>query len=437
MRPGRRAESPGLRVDEPPQNPPGVVLDCVISYEKARPIFVVGSVRSGTSAIMNALREGAGIKGFNEGNFAHMLPALIEAVERHFSRFRAPGDANKRPTMVANLPASVVINGIKNVFGAAFVRTFGEGRWLDKTPGGKSMVRACPVLLEIFPHARFIFCKRRGVENVLSRQRKFPDVSFINHCRSWADTMQEWHAVRESLGASFLEIDQRDMAIDPAGVASRVGGFIGLSQAEGEAVRAALSAVRLEQTRPVQDSAYIDLEESGWTAEEKSIFVDTCGEAMRAYDYPLGAAGAGDRAVFNFFVTDAETVVQKRNLPFGRKGFAALDRQRFAIYPNGTEAAPAAVCYRSIDMTSFRRFSTRIRIAGKAEGAVMFRVAIEDGSAVLFAEEKAITGEGGQNWRIELPRLSGAHEVVLSNWIVGCPVAQPSIRAIWMNAKLT
>jgi hypothetical protein len=389
---------------------------------------------------MNALREGAGIKGFNEGNVAHLLPALIEAVERHFARFRPPGDPGRRPTMVANLPASVVVNGIKNVFGAAFMRTFGEGRWLDKTPGGKSMVRACPVLREIFPRARFIFCKRRGVENILSRQRKFPDVAFVNHCRNWAETMMEWHAVRESLGASYVEVDQRDMALDPAGVALRLGGFLELSETELEAVRAALSAVRLEQTRPAQDSSYIDIEDTGWTAEEQGIFVEMCGDAMRAYDYPLGATGhAPDRSEFRFFVTDAERAVQKRNLPFGRRGFVALDPHRFAIHPNGTEAAPAGVSYRSIDLTPFREFSSRIRIAGKAGGAVMFRFSIERGAgnSVVFAEERTVTGEGAQSWTIELPRLAGQYDVVLSNWIAGCTTAQPAIRALWMNAKLS
>ena len=428
-----------LRVEESLQDRLGIVLDHVVSYDTAHPIFIVGSVRSGTSAMMNALREGAGIKGFNEGNFAHLLPALIEAVESHFERFRSPGDARTRPTMVANLPARVVINGIKNVFGAAFIRTFGEGRWLDKTPGGKPMVNACPVLREMFPHARFIFCKRRGVENILSRQRKFPDAAFVNHCRSWAETMTEWHAVRGSLGTSYMEVDQRDMAIDPAGVASKLGSFLDLSEAESDAVRASLSAVRLEQTRPAQDSSYIDVEETGWTPEEKSIFVDTCGDAMRAYDYPLGASGhAADRTDFHFFVSHAEGAVQKRNLPFGRRGFVALDRHRFAIYPNGTDATPAAVIYRSIDMTSFRRFSSRIRIAGKVEGTVMFRFSIEQGvnNSVVFAEERAVAGEGAEKWNFQLPRLSGVHDVVLSNWIAGGTMAQRSIRAIWMNAKL-
>lgn len=69
----------------------------------------------------------------------------------------------------------------------------------------------------------------------------------------------------------------------------------------------------------------------------------------------------------------------------------------------------------------------------------MFRLSIEQGlgNSVVFAEEKAIAGEGTQNWRVDLPRLSGVHDVVLANWVAGHPVAQPSIRAIWMNAKLT
>src|SRR5687767_11132337 len=153
----------------------------VVRYPAAVPIFVVGSVRSGTSAMMHALRDGAGIRGFNEGVLAQLMPVLLAAIGNHYGTF------NQKPTtMLGSVPREFLENGIKNLFGRAFVETMGTGRWLDKTPGGAPMINACPTLLEIFPEAKFIFCKRRGVENVLSRQRKFPGRSVEAHCEGWA-----------------------------------------------------------------------------------------------------------------------------------------------------------------------------------------------------------------------------------------------------------
>src|SRR5688572_12819149 len=123
--------------------------------------------------MMAALRDGAQIRGFNEGVLAHLLPTLMSDVQQHYLRH------NEKPsTMLGSVPEEFLTTGIKNLFGRAFIETMGTGRWLDKTPGGAKIVETCPSLLEIFPNATFIFCKRRGIENVLSRQNKFKGGNF-------------------------------------------------------------------------------------------------------------------------------------------------------------------------------------------------------------------------------------------------------------------
>src|SRR3954468_4848303 len=98
----------------------------------------MGSVRSGTSAMMAALRDGAQIRGFNEGVFAHLLPSLLSVVQSHYS------DHQQKPmTMLGSVTEEFLATSIKNLFGAAFIETMGEGRWLDKTPGGAAIVAAC------------------------------------------------------------------------------------------------------------------------------------------------------------------------------------------------------------------------------------------------------------------------------------------------------
>ena len=45
-----------------------------------KPIFILGSPRSGTSIIGLALRNGAGIVGYNEGHILSIIPPLIETI---------------------------------------------------------------------------------------------------------------------------------------------------------------------------------------------------------------------------------------------------------------------------------------------------------------------------------------------------------------------
>lgn len=50
-----------------------------------------------------------------------------------------------------------------------------EKIWVDKTPDPR-MIKCVPRLKRAWPNAKFIFVKRRGIENLESRIKKFPYV---------------------------------------------------------------------------------------------------------------------------------------------------------------------------------------------------------------------------------------------------------------------
>src|SRR6185503_15022510 len=104
-------------------------------------------------------------------------------------------------------------------------------------------------LLEILPNAKFIFCKRRGIENILSRQTKFAG-DFEAHCQGWAFTMQAWLETAPQLGNSAIMVDQREMAVQPESAAGRIAEFLDLSAEQRDGVVRVLRDRRLEQTRP-------------------------------------------------------------------------------------------------------------------------------------------------------------------------------------------
>src|SRR5688572_26739831 len=103
---------------KPRFEPRGVAAVDLVRYPQALPVFIIGSVRSGTSAAMDALRDGAGIPGFNEGVLAQLMPVLLSSIDRHYSSF-----LQKQTTMLGSVRKDFLSNGIKNLFGKAFIET--------------------------------------------------------------------------------------------------------------------------------------------------------------------------------------------------------------------------------------------------------------------------------------------------------------------------
>jgi len=59
---------------------------------QSSPIFVLGSVRSGTSAMGYALTHGAGIPGNDEGHVSTLLQMVLNSIETVTTNFPGSGD---------------------------------------------------------------------------------------------------------------------------------------------------------------------------------------------------------------------------------------------------------------------------------------------------------------------------------------------------------
>jgi hypothetical protein len=167
------------------------------SFPEASPIFVLGAGRSGTSAIVGAMRA-AGIEGFHEG---HVFPLLKGMLGR-----LAEADVGQ---MRAAVTSAAIRATIERTYGGHGSRT-----WLDKTPD-HAMIDCVPLVREVFPAARFIMMRRHPIAFAESRRRKFsePLLSAINE---WVKCIESWKACRPALPAScYLECDAQSLN-DPA-----------------------------------------------------------------------------------------------------------------------------------------------------------------------------------------------------------------------------
>lgn len=251
-----------------------------------RPVFVLGAARSGTSAMAQALFRNTRYLGQGEGHLLDMAPRLVAAVERHYHE-RA---GERRPginTMIAAVPPERAMEAVCTGLQALTRELFPGGCWLDKTPGSP-MIDAVPVLQRIWPEARFIFMRRRALENLASRGRKFPKEGFGLACRRWADSLRAWDTVRAGLTGRALEVDWLLMARQPAQVAEAVAGLLDLDAEEARRLRQALQVDLPERTSDrfaeVLDGLPADMD-----AEQRLAFedialpwMDRCGYAMDA-----------------------------------------------------------------------------------------------------------------------------------------------------------
>ncbi len=246
----------------------------------AFPVFIVGSPRSGTSILAHALLS-AGYAGYNEGNFLSLLHRLDADVDTHFEIF---GSENTE-VLTAHIDRQALKADLFAVLRAHVEAHITGEPWLDKT-GNPEMITAIPTLLQLWPDSVFIFAKRRAIENIASRLRKFPNHDFRYHCADWARNMARWREIRAAQpDLRFLEVDQQDIAAAPAAVARAIAGLLRLPPARERMIADIFARDRPEETRAGTAARVLSLEATGWGEDMQAVFRQHCGPEMAAYGY--------------------------------------------------------------------------------------------------------------------------------------------------------
>lgn len=250
------------------------------------PVFLVGSARTGSTTLMSALLKASDYAGCDDGHLLDLLGALRWTVEKFFED-RSEETRRFPFTLISQCQPSYFFDCF-NIAAIQFARSkFPEGRWIDKNlrPEFISMIG---VINEIWPRSRFIFMKRRGIENIVSRMRKFTHYSFQEHCRDWANIMSLWASSRPIVEGRYIELDQYDMLNNPAKVAQDVAIVLGLSPPQQTKLFSLISSGRHE--RSAGNPVLGGLEAAGWDNDQKEQFVQLCSAEMDRYGYSLDSS---------------------------------------------------------------------------------------------------------------------------------------------------
>jgi len=250
-----------------------------------RPVFILGAARSGTSAMAQALLTCGDYQGFQEGHFLWLLPPLLETL-RAFYAMNGVDGLPERFTMLSHAPYAYMVSSVRATFIAAASEMFPTGKWIEKTPRPE-MIAAARLMQELWPNARFIFMKRRGIENVISRLVKFPQTSFHDHCQDWTNSMNAWLSVRDLLKTAALEVEQLAVARSPERVATLVTQFLEMPKDATARLAWSLKNDWPESTstnrRPMANIAKV-----GWSDKQVIEFRSICGAMMAAFGYGYG-----------------------------------------------------------------------------------------------------------------------------------------------------
>lgn len=408
------------------QHPHGADLDRALQPDRrppnvdAEPIFVLGSVRSGTSVTVQALKNGAGIPGHNEGNVAALMQRMLDQVEEYFRKLSDDYLSLPDHHTIANLRQEWLETLVINYFSDVYARFLGDGQWVDKSPDSylfAPMVRSAPRMLEMFPKAKFIFCARRGIENILSRMKKFPHIPFGYQCRSWAHTFEEWGKVRDVIGRDrCLEVYQRDIAINPQKVARALQQFLALSDEQREGMVRVFTGRRYEQTQVAREHREISIEETPWDEGHRAAFIRWCHPMMKAAGFDLEGQTHELNVPIRLFYPRVEGAVELENV-HPEYGFTEAENDALQLHPNDPGEPDAEVRYGTIPLDDHDEWHAEVVVYHPKGGPVRFGLRIEESGTrkVVVTDECDVTSPGEvTHWKASLPQLSGNHDVIIS-----------------------
>jgi hypothetical protein len=266
-----------------------------------RPVFVVGTGRSGTSILLQALGKHPAILALageaplltSYGGIAYLFEGGADR-DYYAASLKIP-----RERLYGLLRRQAFETSAGRDWGLRRVLTdSAECRclpWTRRYWAAKTFpsVRVAEGLRAIYPEARFVYIVRNGLEVVQSMTRfgGFRAREFERHCQTWADDIERYRYLRDCDYATVIR--HEDLVRSPQTVFERLWVFLGL---EDDVRPVSFVSTRLVHPldMPTQTTSSVRraLEERApahaeWTSDQRDGFKRICGDAMREAGYEV------------------------------------------------------------------------------------------------------------------------------------------------------
>ena len=234
--------------------------------------YILGTTRSGTSALRNALAE-TKFKGPGEGHLVPLLSDILAVVHKQkTSGLGANSSGNGLFRMSEYEMGISIFLGYERYL----QKTYGSEFIIDKTPTIEP-IKFSPYLNRFHSAAKFIHCARRHIDNIISKCRKFPEVPFDIHCREWTDCSLAWEEKKLQLHGNFIEFDYFDLVNNVNGVSMQVANYLGLSEEERSTFSNYIGIQRAEGSNETDFGRVARFSDVEWTDKDKIDFMRICG----------------------------------------------------------------------------------------------------------------------------------------------------------------
>jgi hypothetical protein len=272
-----------------------------VSHLLDNPILVVGTGRSGTSVLLQALGKHPQILSLpGEAPFLTSIGGEAWLFEG--------SDAQEYYRASLKMELAEVYNELKEFgFRMAAGKHYGlkyvlnnliknrEWPWKKRFWCAKSFPpeSAAQGLISVYPGIRFIYIVRNGADVVSSmvKYKGFSFKPFEAHCEAWSAGVRKYKFFENYDLA--IKIRQEDLVENPELCLSRIQKFLGIRESAEPAnyIKTTVIHPMDEPSRAVGDiKAFMQKRTPGyenWTEEQRSIFKAICGSAMAAEGYAL------------------------------------------------------------------------------------------------------------------------------------------------------
>ncbi len=251
------------------------------------PIFIIGSPRSGTTAMAAALQRHSRLWGSHESYFVHDLfghGRTLATYRRHADR-ATPSWLQTEAVACGEFLAALGV-GVNVLFS----RRSGGLRWVDQTPLYTLMVDE---LAEMFPEAQFVHVLRDGrrVVNSMNHFSRAFDANERDHLPQWAGDFGKACATWSRWVNIALDFSERHparcttvvtdvAAADPRHAFARLFSFLGEPDEPAPADfygQGPVNSSFPEQQRPQAPWR-------SWTPQQQRTFDDVAGQAFARFE---------------------------------------------------------------------------------------------------------------------------------------------------------
>lgn len=323
------------------------------------PVIIVGAPRSGTSMMASLLRIRLGYMGHHEGHFFALLNTILRHIEQRKKILRPQFKGEQEVLMLDG--TKHIRQDLIDLFKKYIVQVYGDKPWVIKTPGLEG-VKAVALIKEIYPEAKIIFMKRRGIENVISHTKKFGNGQFRkNYCKNWANCFTTF-MTKNQLG-DYLIIDQLAYLDCPDLVAKTLIDYLALENIPHvqRIITHYITTLPIERTSKLT-SEYIPLEETTWSEHNKTAFLEICENAMRLGNYPVFQSEIENfQPDTNFYISTSIKIkveVKNEDTPWNKIS-NDLSRE-FILHPNAVGTAPISLTLKGYEAEQLLTFSFRM-----------------------------------------------------------------------------